>query len=326
MAIGEFDLIDRYFRRQQELESVELGIGDDCALLRVPADKLLAVSMDTLVADVHFPADAAPEDIAQRALRVNLSDLAAVGAEPLWFTLGLTLPHQDHRWLNDFSRGLFSAAREFNVALVGGDTTRGPLTISIQVHGAVANHAALRRDGARVGDAIFVSGSLGDGAAGLKVLQQDDLSDSDASMYFLERFYRPRPHLKEGRLLSGLASAALDVSDGLLADLEHICEASGVAAHIDTEKLPLSESMKQWVDGGVVDEKQARQWALSGGDDYRLCFTVSEDKRPQLLALQRQHRLNFQCIGEITSGKGVTCLDAGRTVIPSEKGYNHFGH
>ncbi|MEL7399325.1 MAG: thiamine-phosphate kinase [Pseudomonadota bacterium] len=326
MAIGEFDLIDRYFRRQQELESVELGIGDDCALLRVPADKLLAVSMDTLVADVHFPADAAPEDIAQRALRVNLSDLAAVGAEPLWFTLGLTLPHQDHQWLNDFSRGLFSAAREFNVALVGGDTTRGPLTISIQVHGAVANRAALRRDGARVGDAIFVSGSLGDGAAGLKVLQQDELSESNASMYFLERFYRPRPHLKEGRLLSGLASAALDVSDGLLADLEHICEASGVAARINIEKLPLSEPMKQWIDGGVVDEAQARQWALSGGDDYRLCFTVPENKRAQLLALQQKHRLNFQCIGEITRGEGVICLDAGRTVTPSEKGYNHFDH
>lgn len=326
MAVGEFDLIDRYFKRQQAAASVALGIGDDCALLKAPADKLLAVSLDTLVADVHFPSDADPEDIAQRALRVNLSDLAASGAEPLWFTLGLTLPQQDHQWLAGFSKGLFSAAQQFNVALVGGDTTRGPLSITVQVHGAVSENNALKRSGARPGDGIYVSGSLGDAAAGLKVLKQPQLQNSDASEYFLQRYHRPRPHLKEGLLLAGLASAALDISDGLLADLEHICDASGVGANLAIESLPLSAAMQQWLEGGVVEQAQAQQWALAGGDDYRLCFTVPQDKRSQLLDLQQQHGLNFYWVGDITSGTGVTCFDSGEPVVPQEKGYNHFGH
>lgn len=326
MAVGEFDLIDRYFKRQQTSESVVLGVGDDCALLQVPSDQLLAVSMDTLVADVHFPAAAAAEDIAQRALRVNISDLAAMGAEPLWFTLGLTLPQADHQWLNDFSRGLFSVAREFNLALVGGDTTRGPLAITIQVHGAVTHQGALRRDGANVGDRVYVSGSLGDGAAGLKVLQEPELLQTDAGQYFAQRYHRPCPHLKEAGLLRGLASAALDISDGLLADLEHICAASAVAACIEIDKLPLSAAMQQWLDEGVVTQAQARQWALSGGDDYRLCFTVPKDKCSQLAAIQALHGVSFHSIGEIRSGSGVACFEHGHAVSPNEKGYNHFGH
>lgn len=319
MAIGEFDLIKCYFERSASSAGVELGIGDDCALLDVPAGKHLAVSMDTLVAGVHFPADASSRLIAERALRVNLSDLAAMGAEPLWFTLGLTLPEPNPDWLENFSVGLFAAADEFNCVLVGGDTTRGPLSMTLQVHGAVDSKNALRRSGARIGDLVCVTGCLGDGAAALAVIQDKLWPGEDAREYLLDRFYRPRPQLAEGQLLLGVASAALDISDGLIADLGHICECSNVGAIVDIERLPLSSAMR-----ANVSVMQANTWALAGGDDYQLCFTLPPAKQLALQTLIDSGQLQATIVGEIVSGSGVICRSEGVEVNLSATGYNHF--
>lgn len=275
--------------------------------------------MDTLVADVHFPADAAPELIAERALRVNLSDLAAMGATPLWFTLGLTLPISDPVWLEHFSRGLFAVADEFGCTLVGGDTTRGPLSLTLQVHGAVDADLALRRSGAQVGDLVCVTGTLGDGAAALAAMQDRLWVGGDASAYLQERFYRPRPQLLEGQLLLGIASAALDISDGLIADLGHICQRSGVGAAIDLERLPLSSAVK-----ANVDNAKATAWALAGGDDYQLCFTVPQAKLAALQLLIDSGQLEATVVGEVLAGSGVICRQQGVEVNMAATGYNHF--
>lgn len=327
----EFELIQQFFQHEQAdllLEekaqaSVVLGIGDDCALLQIPANKQLAVSVDTLVADVHFPADAKPEDIAERALRTNLSDLAAMGAEPLWFTLALTLPKKSdyvsEEWLRGFSRGLFRTANQYDVVLVGGDTTSGPLSITIQVMGAVESHKALRRDGASVGDFVCITNYLGDGAAALAVIQKRLAINAAHESYLYERFYRPVPRLAEANLLCGIASAALDISDGLIADLNHICEASDLGAVIDVENLPLSPALL-----AINDVQQARIWALSGGDDYELCFTVSPEKMPELAMLIAQEKINATVIGEIVAGSGVHCELDGEVFKLTEQGYQHF--
>lgn len=324
MSSDEFALIDRYFKQAVEasnLNSNELGIGDDCALLQVPEGKQLAISLDTLVEGRHFPEGADAEQIGQRALRVSLSDLAAMGAEPLWLTLGLTVPSACEDWFERFSRGLLQAAHEFGVTLVGGDTTKGPLTLSLQVHGCVAPEAALRRDGASPGDSVYVTGTLGDGAAALAVLTEQVEADHASQEYLLQRFYQPRPHIKEGRLLSGLASAAIDISDGLLADLGHICKASAVSAELQLEQLPLSNALL-----AIASDEQKVQWPLAGGDDYRLCFTMAPQQQHRLQQLMDSKLLKATKIGEIVSGSGVHCFNRGQRLELSAKGYNHFGN
>ena len=319
---GEFQLIQQFFQREQAeqpAEGVLLGIGDDCALLQLPPGQQLAVSVDTLVNGVHFPLAADPELIAERALRTNLSDLAAMGADPLWFTLALTLPQADEDWLRAFSRGLFACAREFGIALVGGDTTSGPLSISIQAMGAVRPGQALRRDGANVGDFVLVTNSLGDGAAALAAIQEPALFAPEHYAYLHERFYRPVPRLRESQLLRGLASAALDISDGLVADLQHICTASDLGAVIDVENLPLSPALL-----GVDNRVQAYEWALSGGDDYELCFTVAPDNMADIAMLIAQGKLNATVIGEMVPGQGVICEYQGKPFVPARAGYQHF--
>lgn len=322
----EFELIQQFFLRESvenPTDSVVLGIGDDCALLQLPSGKQLAVSVDTLVADVHFPAAANPDDIAERALRTNLSDLAAMGAEPLWFTLALTLPKNSaeftEEWLRSFSHGLFRVAREFNIALVGGDTTSGPLSITIQVMGAVTSQQALRRDGANIGDFICVTHFLGDGAAALAVIQQRLQLDAEHEDYLLQRFYQPTPRLKEAALLHSIASAALDISDGLVGDLAHICAASDLAAVIAVEDLPLSPALL-----AINDLDQARRWALSGGDDYELCFTVPREKMPDLAMLIAQGKLQASVIGEMHAGAGIICELNGEPFALEQQGYQHF--
>jgi thiamine-monophosphate kinase len=329
--MNEFHIIKNFFQREPaDLLSTEkdhigvvLGIGDDCALLQIPGQKQLAVSVDTLVADVHFPADAAADDIAERALRVNLSDLAAMGAEPLWFTLALTLPknseYSAENWLRLFSRGLFRVANEFNIALVGGDTTSGPLSITIQVMGAVASHEALRRDGASIGDFVCVTNFVGDGAAALAVIQHKLQVNDEHQKYLLNRFYRPTPRLKESKLLRNIASAALDISDGLVADLAHICEASDLGALIYVEKLPLSPALVALNDPDLV-----HPWALSGGDDYELCFTLSPEKMPALAMLIAQGALQATVIGEMVAGTSVICELNGEKFELEHQGYQHF--
>jgi len=319
---GEFQLIRQFFQREQAEQpaaGVLLGIGDDCALLQIPAGKQLAVSVDTLVAGVHFPADADPELIAERALRTNLSDLAAMGAEPLWFTLALTLPHANEEWLRSFSRGLFACARKYNIALVGGDTTSGSLSITIQVMGATTPGAALRRDGANVGDFILVTNTLGDGAAALAAIQKTHIFADEHTDYLLQRFYRPTPRLVESALICTIASSALDISDGLVADLQHVCDASDLGAVIDVENVPLSPALQS-----LDDVPKALEWALSGGDDYELCFTVSPEKMADIAMLIAQGKLNATVIGEMVAGNKVICEYEGQPFAITKTGYQHF--
>ena len=318
MSISEFELIQSYFHREAGGEGVVQGIGDDCAILQLPEGKQLAVSVDTLIADVHFLANADPSLIAERALCVNLSDLAAMGAKPLWFTLALSLPEADEHWLESFSKGLFAAAHRHDCVLVGGDTTRGPLSITIQVQGAIDPGKALLRGNAAEGDIIFVTGSLGDGAAALAALQhQFDVHEDDLS-YFSDCYYRPQPRIKEGLRLTTIASAALDISDGLVADLGHLCNASFVGAEINIDQLPLSASLSKYPDCPAID------WALCGGDDYQLVFTVSPKRIDALQALIAFGEIDATEIGVIVNTGGVVCKQGGEIYQPPQTGYKHF--
>lgn len=321
MAESEFALIERFFAAARlERPDVVLGVGDDCALLAVPAGRQLAVSLDVLVADRHFFADADPQGIGHKALAVNLSDLAAMGAEPAWVTLGLTLPEADADWLDGFCRGFFDLAERHGVQLVGGDTTRGPLTIAVQVHGFVEPGQALRRDGARPGDRVFVTGTPGDAGLALAAARGEiDVPDQYAAC-LRERMERPVPRIGPGRDLVGLASAAIDVSDGLAGDLGHIIERSNVGMRLDVGRLPASEALAATLDGAA----RARA-ILSGGDDYELCFTVP----PQRLAELRARADGWDCrcteIGEIEAEPGLRCRWAdGRPLLLEHAGHDHF--
>jgi thiamine-monophosphate kinase len=306
MPSPEFTLIARYFSSLGRGPAVDLGVGDDCAILSLQTDERLAASIDTLVAGVHFPEEAFPEDIGYRAVAVAVSDLAAMGARPLGMTLALTLPEIDDFWLTAFSQGLAEAVGDFNIPLVGGDTTRGPLTISVQVMGALPAGKALLRGGAKVGDGVYVSGTLGDAAGALAFLQEKWQPEPQHAEYLWSRFYRPRARLELGVALQGLATAAIDVSDGLLADAGHIAAASGVAIVIDPALIPLSKALLS-----QDSRQQALQWALTGGDDYELCFTLPEGK-PAPQGCVR--------IGVVQVGEGVDC----GMEIDGNSGYSHF--
>lgn len=318
MPLSEFQLISNYFTRQAVLRGdVALGIGDDAALLHVPAGQCLAVSIDTLVEGVHFFPEIAAADLGYRALAVNLSDLAAMGAQPAWATLALTVPRVDEAWLAQFSGGFFELAQHHGVQLVGGNTTRGPLSISVQVHGFVPEAQALRRSGAQPGDLIFVTGTLGDAAIGLQsALQKIMLAPAEAQ-FASQRWLRPQPRVAEGLALRGVASACIDISDGLLADLSHVCEASQVGARIQVEQVPVS----------TVFHAAGGDWnlPLNGGDDYELCFTVAPSQRAHLEELLRVLPCGLTCIGVIESVPGIRCeMNDGRVFIPAKRGYDHF--
>ncbi|WP_019600776.1 thiamine-phosphate kinase [Teredinibacter turnerae] len=315
MSLGEFDLIRDYFARAQDAPGVALGIGDDCALLEIPPSEQLAVSVDTLVADVHFPADAEPYLVAERALCVSLSDLAAMGAQPRWITLCLTLPAFDEAWLAGFSAGLFSRTKAYGCSLVGGDTTRGPLAISVQVMGTVPVGQALQRKGAQVGDGIYVSGPLGDGAAALALVRGELETTPSESAYLRERYFQPEPCFDWGHALRGIANAAIDVSDGLVQDLGHICSSSGVAGLVYLERLPFSAAVNR------LDNTARYQAALAGGDDYQLCFTVPAGRQSALEELE----LTAFRIGDVVAGSGVRCQLNGADYPISKTGYQHFG-
>ena len=316
--MGEFDLIARYFKRPAARSP--LGVGDDCALLAPAAGMQLAVSSDMLVEGRHFLSTVDPARLGHKALAVNLSDLAACGAKPLAFTLALALPGVDEPWLEGFSRGLFALADAHGCELVGGDTTRGPLTLSVAVHGFVPPGQALTRAGARVGDAVLVTGTLGDAAAGLRCLQAQ--MDVQTSMHaaLVERLNRPVPRLAAGLALRGRASACLDVSDGLLADLGHLCEASGVGAEIDAALLPRSSALL-----GLFDEVAARDFALAGGDDYELCFTVPAARVAEVQADLARLGCGATRIGRLVAGEGVRVRDAdGSWLEQGRQGWDHF--
>jgi thiamine-monophosphate kinase len=298
---------------------VRLGIGDDAALLAMPVGQVLAVSTDTLVAGIHFPHDAAAYDIGWKALAVNLSDLAAMGATPAWATLALTLPQADRGWVGAFADGFAALAREFKLALVGGDTTQGPLTITLTVHGFVPEDLALRRDGAQAGDAVFVTGTLGDAAAGLRVLRESAGEERHRAL-LLDRLNRPTPRVAQGLLLRNGARACIDLSDGLLADLGHICAMSGVGAEIESDLLPTSLALLALFAGS---ERAALQ--LAGGDDYELCFTAPADRASDLLGELALSGCRATRIGRIVAGSGVHARDAaGDELHITCSGWEHF--
>lgn len=319
MALCEFDLIRTHFHSAATArDDVRLGIGDDCALLRVPGDRELAVSIDTLVSGVHFFPDTDPYALGHKALAVNLSDLAAMGAEPAWVTLALALPESDSEWLEGFSSGFLSLARRHGVQLVGGDTTRGPLTITVQAHGFVAPGRALRRDAARVRDWIYVTGPLGDAGLALRMLLEGHAGELPEALR--RRLERPTPRLAEGRAAVGLAHAAIDLSDGLLADLGHVCRESGVGARLDLHRLPLSEPVARQV-------RAAAAWdlPLASGDDYELCLTVAPEHGRALEGRFRELDAPLYRIGVVEAGSGIRCqLPDGGLLGPLSGGYEHF--
>ena len=319
-------MIAGYFANLTGQSGVALGIGDDAALLNVTPGQQLVMASDTLVAGVHFPETASGREVATRALCVNLSDMAAMGANPRWFTLALTLPRDkaNTEWLADFSGGLGDIAERHNVALVGGDTTSGPLTLTLTLVGEVAAGEALTRGGAGPGDAVFVTGSLGDGAAALELITNDRSLHRNSDR-LLQRFYCPEPQIQAGLKLRSVASACIDISDGLMADLGHICKASGVSAVIQTEQLPIATEILE------LSPLDALEWALCGGDDYQLCFTVAADKLAKVKALIEFDELDACRIGTINpsdkSINAVSVIDKNNRLLTVEKlGYNHFGH
>jgi thiamine-monophosphate kinase len=317
-VIGEFEIIARYFSRESGDPDVVLGVGDDAAVLAI--DGLAAVTVDTLVAGVHFPDAMSPDLLGYRLMAVNLSDLAAMGAQPRWATLALTLPSADEEWLQGFSRGLFELADRYGVSLVGGDLTRGPLTATLQLIGRVERDRILRRGGGEAGDDIYVTGTLGDSSAGIALItERAEAPQGSAAEALKQRFYRPVPRVGAGLALGGLASAAIDVSDGLLADLGHICEASGCGAVLDVEHVPLSAELLL-----LFPPQAALAHALGGGDDYELCFTAPPSQAEAVEAALEASGTLVRRVGQLVPGDSVTCRRDGEPYTPAVHGYRHF--
>lgn len=314
MGTAEFDLICRIHARARLRGDVVLGIGDDAALLQLPPDQQLVVTADTLNAGVHFPESTAPADIGWKALAVNLSDLAAMGARPAWCTLSLSLPKAENAWIDAFLDGFMALADQHGIALVGGDTTRGPLSISVTAMGLVETGGALRRDAAQVGDDVWVTGTLGDAALALQAV----LEVRDVPVALRGRLDRPTPRVAAGQRLSGLVHACIDVSDGVLADLAHVCERSSVGAEIRMADLPCSSELAAL--------PEPRRWPLqTSGDDYELCFTASPRNREQIVQALDFADVSATRIGCIVAGQGVLALDAqDMPWQPVSSGYTHF--
>jgi thiamine-monophosphate kinase len=325
--LGEFALIQRFFMRHSTApdlgsaaqSGVILGIGDDAALLDLPPGTELVAAVDTIVAGRHFPEGADARSIGHRALAVNLSDLAAMGATPAWATLALTMPSVDAAWLERFAAGLLDLADANGVTLVGGDTTRGPLTISVQLLGHVPRGAALRRSGARAGDLLAVTGTLGDAGAGLEFVGAVLPETRPAALELIRRFEYPAPRVRFGLAARGIATAAMDLSDGLVGDLPKLAQASGLAAHVSVERLPMSEAMR-----AVVPAAQALAWALAAGDDYELLLAVPAPRYAELAAAAGQLNLRLTTIGELRAGAGVTWSLNGGDFVPGVRGWDHF--
>lgn len=316
--IGEFEIIARYFTRESNDPDVVIGVGDDAAVLAI--DGLAAVTVDTLVAGVHFPDGMAPQLLGYRLMAVNLSDLAAMGAEPRWCTLALTLPSADEIWLDGFSRGLFELAARYGVSLVGGDLTRGPLTLTLQLMGRIERSRMLTRRGGHVGDDIYVTGTLGDSSAGIAlIMERSAVPAGSAAAALKQRFERPVPRVGAGLALGPLATAAIDISDGLLADLGHVCTASGCGATIDVERVPLSAELLS-----LFPPQEALAHALGGGDDYELLFTAPPSRAEEIEAALEASGTPFRRIGQLVEGHAVVCRRDGEPFVPAARGYRHF--
>lgn len=314
---SEFDLIQQYFTKPSH--HTNLSVGDDAALISVSQGMELAVATDMLVAGTHFFHDAAPYDIGWKALAVNVSDMAAMGAQPKWATLALALPEVNEAWLSEFSRGFFACSEQFNVDLIGGDTTRGPLNISVTIMGEVPKNQALKRNGAQAEDDIWVSGNLGSAAAGLAHLQGKIKLENDALEASIHALHRPMPRISLGLALRGIANSAIDISDGLAADLGHILKASNVGADIFIKHIPHLPALQANNDAGF------QACILGGGDDYELCFTAPRAAREKIEALSETLNLPLTRIGGTCTTLGLRVYDAENKLIQLQtKGYDHF--
>lgn len=322
--MNEFELISRYFTSSHYSDDVLLGVGDDAAVVNVPTGYQLVTAVDTIVEGIHFPTDSKAEDIAYRALAVNLSDMAAMGAIPKWFTLSLCIPSVNEAWLSSFSKSLNELAAQFKVQLIGGDTVKGPLNISIQIMGIVEQERWLTRSGAKPGDLIFVSGVPGEGAGGLQLLLHPELQaqsrnkNADAH-HLMQQFLRPAPRIQLGRLLRPFASAAMDVSDGLLGDLRKLCAASHCGAVLNLEQLPNSKSLV-----AMFGSERSEQLALSGGDDYELLFTVEPQYFSSVEQSMKACGISCTHIGAMDESGELKCVRSNQPVTISDSGYDHF--
>jgi thiamine-monophosphate kinase len=321
MVLSEFELIEKYFRNlTDEDSSVQCGIGDDAAIIKVPDNMELVLSIDTLLEGTHFPAGTHPSDIAYKALAVNLSDMAAMGAVPKWVLLSISLPEGDEVWLEQFASGFLKLAKQHSVKLIGGDISRGPLSITMQIQGLVPTGKALKRGGAEQGDLIYVSGTLGDAGVGLDIIQQKLVIVNEQKMFFLNSLNRPEISIDAGIHLRDVASSAIDISDGLISDLGHILEASHVGAEIEMEKIPLSEGMQL-----CIDKIAAWNYALTSGDDYKLCFTASAEKHDLIMNIFEEINIPVSCIGKVAGERGLRCKDPeGNYFEPTGSSYTHF--
>lgn len=317
----EFSIIDSYFKsKSYQRKDVSIGIGDDCAVTDVPSGQSLVITTDTLVGDVHFFADADPAAIAHKAVAVNLSDLASMGAEPAWLSLSLAIPEVDESWLEGFSQALAELTDYYAVQLIGGDTVKGPLAITITAHGFVPHGQELTRSGAKPGDLVYVTGTLGDAGAGLNILKNKLSTSKTSEDYLTKRLHFPTPRLLAGTALRRIANACIDISDGLVADLKHVLESSHCGASIDVEKLPLSVALKE-----ATSADEAISYALHSGDDYELLFTVSEEQRGNLDIAFANYNIKATCIGQLTGAHGKLELKQGDDVYSTTlSGYEHF--
>lgn len=320
---SEFDIIHRFFKRDSPHPATILGVGDDAALIKPTEGIELAISTDTLVSGKHFFHHVDPGDLGHKALAVNLSDMAAMGAKPVWAMLSLTLPQsiaENSGWLTAFSNGFFELAQVHQVELIGGDTTCGPLAICIQIIGEVASRKALRRSGAQIDDDIWVSGYLGDAALALAHIQQRIVLESDEIHHCLPALNRPQARVGLGQKLINVAHSAIDVSDGLVADLGHILKCTNVAATINIDKIPCSNTLRKY-----LPQPLATDCLLAGGDDYELCFTAPKSKRNHLEQLSEELMIPLTIIGSINPGSGLSVKNTqGHDIILESKGYDHF--
>lgn len=322
MKNSEFDVIKKYFSFSSSRDDVVISGGDDCAAVSVPAGKKLIITTDTLISGVHFPVATSPEDIAFKSLMVNLSDLAAMGATPAWLTLAITLPDVDDRWLSAFSQQFSSVLTDFNISLIGGDTTKGALSITIQAMGFCAQEKLLRRDKAKVGDKIFVTGDIGDAAIGLRAVL--DRIDDEKLLTCVDRLNRPEVRIRFAEVLSRYSRCAIDISDGLAADLGHILSASNCGADIKLSDIPLSSAARYYFDHY---HKSQIDWSmvLTQGDDYELCFTVDSEDELAVKRLAEKYQLKISCVGKITDSKKLEFFtDENELISFPNTGFKHF--
>jgi len=323
MSTSEFQLIKRFFAQQnKQRDDVIIGIGDDCAILRPKSDELLAVSIDTSVAGVHFPNNTPAQSIGHKTLAVSLSDMAAMAAKPQWVTLAITLPNADETWVADYCQGFFDLANRYNVQLVGGDLTKGPLSITTQVHGSIPAKEILTRSAAKPGDLIYVTGIIGAAGLGLRIKQQTiDLPNNlkDQIPDLLHKLQYPEPRIDIGLALRGIATAAIDISDGLAADLCHILKASEVGAELNLENLPVVKDIEP-----IKDQFDPWQHALTAGDDYELCITMPPTQQNKINTIAKKTQTPITQIGVITGSKSLQCRHKGEPVAIGLKGFEHF--